>query len=79
MKREIFLNDFGEMLEKVTIRKWHADVDQDLSTDDSLVSFETAKAIMEAPVPVEGKLVEILCQPGEQIVRDQPIAVIEVA
>lgn len=78
MKRDIYLNDFGDMLESATIRQWHVQKDDQVTDDDILLSFETAKAIMEAPSPVNGKVTELYASAGNTVDRQTPLAAIEV-
>jgi len=79
VKRDIYLEDFGEMLEKATIRQWHVQEQDFVTQDDTVIAFETAKAIMEAPSPVEGTVTKLYLQPGDQAMRDTALAQIEQA
>lgn len=75
--RDIYLHDFGDMIEKATIRQWQVQEHESITQDQTLLTFETAKAIMEAPSPVSGKVLKLHCQPGEQVTHEMPLATIE--
>lgn len=61
------LPDLGEGLPDAEIHAWHVAPGETVAVDQPLVSMETAKAIVEVPAPVSGKVVKVFGQPGETI------------
>ena len=69
------LPDLGEGLPDAEIREWHVKVGDDVAVDQPLVSMETAKAVVEVPSPLKGKVVKLYGNPGDVI--DTGAALIE--
>ena len=55
-----------------------ANPDVDIKVNTILVEIETAKAAVELPSPWEGKVTELLVQPGQTVDVGAPIIVIDV-
>lgn len=52
------LPDLGEGLQEAEIIEWHVTEGDTVAVDDKLVSVETAKAIVELPSPIAGKILK---------------------
>lgn len=50
------LPDLGEGLQEAEIVEWHVNPGDDVQTDQTVVSVETAKAIVDVPAPRSGKI-----------------------
>ncbi len=69
------LPDLGEGLPDAEIREWHVKVGDEVKVDQPLVSMETAKAVVEVPSPLAGKVVKLYGKEGDVI--DTGAALIE--
>ena len=67
MAREFRLPDLGSGLQEGQIVNWLVKVGQDVTTDDVLCEVETEKAVIEIPVPYDGKVVSLAVEAGEMI------------
>ena len=67
------LPDLGEGLPEAVIREWHVEVNAQVTTDQPLVSVETAKALVEVPAPYDGTIEQLFGQPGDTIETGQPL------
>lgn len=61
------LPDLGEGLPDAEISEWHVKVGDEVKVDQPLVSMETAKALVEVPSPIAGKIVKLFGQPKDII------------
>lgn len=59
------LPDLGEGLQEAEIREWHVAVGDEVKLDQPLVSVETAKAIVEIPSPIKGRILKLNGKPGD--------------
>lgn len=75
--KTITLQDLSEGLTEATIREWYVEPGQQLKKGELLVAFETAKAIMEAPMPHDGTIKALLLTKGDRIEAEQ--ALVELA
>lgn len=71
------LPDLGEGLTEAEIRAWHVAPGEAVELDQSLVSVETAKAIVELPSPQAGVVVRLLGAPGDVIHTGEPLVEFE--
>ena len=62
------LPDLGEGLPDATIVEWFIKEGEVIRLDDPLVSMETAKAVVEVPSPISGKVVKLAGAPGDIVV-----------
>ena len=53
------LPDLGEGLPDATIVEWYVKVGDVIKLDENLVSMETAKAVVDVPSPVSGKVLKL--------------------
>ncbi|HEY5850384.1 MAG TPA: dihydrolipoamide acetyltransferase family protein [Lysobacter sp.] len=77
-KKTFFLPDLGEGLPDATIVEWFVKEGDTIRLDDNLVSMETAKAVVEVPSPVSGKVVRLAGGPGEVIITGKMLAEFEI-
>ncbi|MGY1425815.1 dihydrolipoamide acetyltransferase family protein [Lysobacter sp. A289] len=73
-----YLPDLGEGLPDATIVEWSVKVGDTIRLDDALVSMETAKAIVEVPSPVSGKVLKLAGAAGDVIITGAMLAQFEV-
>ncbi len=66
-KKIFYLPDLGEGLPDAEIVEWMVKVGDVIRLDDPLVSMETAKAVVELPSPVSGKILKLAGGPGDVI------------
>lgn len=71
------LPDLGEGLPDATIVEWHVREGDTVRLDEPLVSMETAKAVVEVPSPVSGKVIKLAGGPGDVIATGAVLAVFE--
>ncbi|MGJ8664647.1 MAG: dihydrolipoamide acetyltransferase family protein [Marinicella sp.] len=61
------LPDLGEGLPDAEIVEWHVKVGDKVEVDQPMVSMETAKAVVDVPVPVAGVVSKLFGEPGDVI------------
>ena len=71
------LPDLGEGLPDATIVEWYVKEGDIARLDEPLVSMETAKAVVEVPSPVSGKVLKLAGAAGDVIVTGAMLAVFE--
>lgn len=76
-KKTFNLPDLGEGLPDATIVEWHVKEGDTIKLDDNLVSMETAKAVVDVPSPVSGKVVKLAGGPGDIVVTGHMLAEFE--
>ncbi len=67
------LPDLGEGLQEAEIHEWHIKEGDEVTIDQPLVSMETAKAVVDIPSPVEGRIVKLHGKPGDVIQTGAPL------
>ena len=67
------LPDLGEGLQEATVVEWHVKPGDTLAADQTMVSVETDKAIVEVPAPFEGQVEKLFAQPGEAVHVGAPL------
>ncbi|MBS0192723.1 MAG: 2-oxo acid dehydrogenase subunit E2 [Proteobacteria bacterium] len=72
--KTFFLPDLGEGLPDATIVEWHVKVGDVIRLDENLVSMETAKAVVDVPSPVSGKVLKLAGGAGDVIVTGKMLA-----
>jgi 2-oxoisovalerate dehydrogenase E2 component (dihydrolipoyl transacylase) len=77
-KKTFKLPDLGEGLPDATIVEWFVKEGDTIRLDDNLVSMETAKAVVEVPSPVSGKVLKLAGAAGDVIVTGSMLAEFEV-
>src|SRR3546814_6297317 len=68
MSKKFLLPDLGEGLPDATIVEWYVKVGDTIKLDENLVSMETAKAVVDLPSPVSGKVLKLAGDAGDIIV-----------
>ena len=76
--KTFFLPDLGEGLPDATIVEWMVKPGDTILLDAPLVSMETAKAVVEVPSPVSGKVLRLAGAAGDVIVTGKMLAEFEV-
>ncbi|MBN6152822.1 2-oxo acid dehydrogenase subunit E2 [Xanthomonas sp. AmX2] len=71
------LPDLGEGLPDATIVEWFVKEGDTIQLDEPLVSMETAKAVVEVPSPVSGKVLKLAGAPGDIVVTGHMLAQFE--
>lgn len=80
MSDQVFdLPELGEGLTEAQIIEWKVGVGDTVSIDQIVVEVETAKALVEVPIPFAGRVVTLHGQPGDTIERDKPLITVAVA
>ena len=77
-KKTFKLPDLGEGLPDATIVEWFVKVGDTIRLDESLVSMETAKAVVEVPSPVSGKVLKLAGGAGDIVVTGSMLAEFEI-
>jgi len=67
------LPDLGEGLAEAEIVRWHVNVGDAVTADQPMVAVETAKAVVEVPVPFSGVIRRLHGQPGDIIPTGAPL------
>ena len=76
--KSFLLPDLGEGLPDATIVEWYVKEGDTVRLDDNLVSMETAKAVVDVPSPVSGKVLKLAGAAGDIIVTGTMLAEFEV-
>ena len=78
MSKKFLLPDLGEGLPDATIVEWYVKEGDTIRLDQNLVSMETAKAVVDVPSPVSGKVLKLAGAAGDVIVTGSMLAEFEV-
>ncbi len=70
---DFLLPDLGEGLESAEVVAWHVGVGDEVSVDQVVVEVETAKAVVDVPVPFAGVVATLHAQPGESVAVGSPL------
>lgn len=62
-----YLPDLGEGLPDAEIHEWYIKLGDVIKADTPMVAMETAKAVVDIPVPFNGKVVQLFGKPGDII------------
>src|SRR5690606_12021421 len=76
-KKTFYLPDLGEGLPDATIVEWNVKEGDTIRLDEALVSMETAKAVVEVPSPVSGKVLKLAGKAGDVIITGAMLAEFE--
>jgi 2-oxoisovalerate dehydrogenase E2 component (dihydrolipoyl transacylase) len=76
--KKFLLPDLGEGLPDATIVEWFVKVGDTIRLDENLVSMETAKAVVEVPSPVSGKVLRLAGGEGDVIITGALLAEFEI-
>ena len=78
MSKKFLLPDLGEGLPDATIVEWYVKEGDTIRLDQNLVSMETAKAVVDVPSPVSGKVLRLAGNAGDIVVTGTMLAEFEV-
>ncbi|WP_444920545.1 dihydrolipoamide acetyltransferase family protein [Microbulbifer sp. CnH-101-G] len=67
------LPDLGEGLPDAVVREWHVHEGDEIAAHESLVTVETAKALVEVPAPWGGKIEKLFAQPDQTVNVGEPL------
>src|SRR6266516_915040 len=73
------LPDLGEGLTEAEIVTWHVQTGDTVTVDQSIVEVETAKAVVDVPVPFAGRVTALHGQPGDVVAVGEPLVTVETA
>ena len=73
------LPDLGEGLTEAEIVTWHVQVGDTVTVDQLIVEVETAKAVVEVPVPFAGRVAALHGQPGDVVAVGEPLVTVDTA
>ena len=73
------LPDLGEGLTEAEIVTWHVQTGDTVTVDQTIVEVETAKAMVEVPVPFAGLVTALHGQPGDVVAVGAPLVTVETA
>jgi len=75
--RHFKLPDPGEGLVEAEIVTWKVKVGDTVKINDVIVEIETAKSLVELPVPYAGTVTELLVAEGETVAVGSPIIAVD--
>lgn len=75
--KKFFLPDLGEGLPDAIIQQWYVKVGDEVKIDQPLAAMETAKAVVDVPSPIKGKIVKLHGKPGDTINTGEPLVEFE--
>ena len=71
------LPDLGEGLTEAEIVAWHVQTGDTVTVDQPIVEVETAKAMVEVPVPFAGRVTALHGQPGDVVAVGAPLVTVD--
>src|SRR5689334_2492036 len=71
--------DLGEGLTEAEIVTWHVQTGDTVTVDQPIVEVETAKAVVEVPVPFAGRVTALHGQPGDVVAVGEPLLTVDTA
>src|SRR5882672_4541282 len=74
---DFLLPDLGEGLTEAEIVTWHVQVGDIVAVDQMIVEVETAKAVVEVPVPFAGRVTVLHAPAGEILTVGLPLITVE--
>ena len=77
--REFKLPDPGEGLTEADVVTWHVKVGDTVKVNDIVVEIETAKSLVELPIPFAGTIHELLVNEGDTVEVGTPIIAVDTA
>ena len=73
------LPDLGEGLTEAEIVTWHVQAGDTVTVDQPIVEVETAKAVVEVPVPFAGRVTALHGLPGDVVAVGDPLVTVDTA
>ena len=77
MRREFKLPDVGEGLTEAEIVRWHVQPGDEVKVNQIVVEIETAKSIVELPIPWDGVVAELLAEEGQTVDVGVPVITVD--
>ncbi|MEU1393266.1 MULTISPECIES: dihydrolipoamide acetyltransferase family protein [unclassified Nonomuraea] len=77
MRREFKLPDVGEGLTEAEIVRWHVRPGDEVKVNQIVVEIETAKSIVELPIPWDGVVAGVLVEEGRTVDVGTPIVSVD--
>ncbi len=71
------LPDLGEGLTEAEIVTWHVAAGDTVAVDQPVAEVETAKAVVEVPVPFAGRVTALHGQPGDRVAVGEPLVTVD--
>ena len=71
------LPDLGEGLTEAEIITWHVRAGDTVTVDQRVVEVETAKAVVEVPVPFAGRVTQVHGRPGDVVAVGEPLVTVD--
>ena len=71
------LPDLGEGLTEAEIVAWHVQAGDTVTVDQSVAEVETAKAVVEVPVPFAGRVTELHGHVGDVVAVGAPLITVD--
>ncbi|NUW43966.1 dihydrolipoamide acetyltransferase family protein [Nonomuraea rhodomycinica] len=79
MRREFKLPDVGEGLTEAEIVRWHVKEGDAVKVNQIVVEIETAKSIVELPIPWDGVVAGLMAEAGQTVDVGVPIIAVDTA
>ena len=76
---ELKMPEMGEGVSEGTIAAWLKQPGDSVREGEVIAELMTEKVNVEFPAPLSGKVVELLCEEGDVVKKDQAIARLETA
>jgi 2-oxoisovalerate dehydrogenase E2 component (dihydrolipoyl transacylase) len=76
---DFLLPDLGEGLTEAEIVAWHVAVGDTVTIDQTVVEVETAKAVVEVPVPFAGQVTDLHGEAGDVLTVGKPLITVREA
>src|ERR1700689_2604181 len=70
---DFLLPDLGEGLEEAEVISWHVQVGDRVEVDQIVTEVETAKAVVEVPIPFAGLVSALHAEPGATVTVGAPL------
>ena len=70
---EFLLPDLGEGLTEAELVSWHVQVGDHVDVDQDVAEVETAKAIVDVPIPFAGRVSALHAEPGAVVPVGAPL------
>lgn len=74
---EIVVPKWGLTTDEMTLLKWFVQVGDHVAVDDAIAEVETDKVVQEIVSALDGTVVQLLADEGDELTTGQPIAKIE--
>jgi 2-oxoisovalerate dehydrogenase E2 component (dihydrolipoyl transacylase) len=73
---DFLLPDLGEGLDEAEVVAWHVRVGEHVTVDQVIAEVETAKAVVEVPVPYAGTVARLHAEPGTTVSVGHPLVTV---